>query len=83
MINLISLHVWKDNQKGIIIVLIQSQLPKCSYGHMMTYFLSRTLDDGLPAGDFNRMNKKAKTLFACPNIKVPVVLVYGCVLIVT
>ena len=36
---------------------------------MMTYFVSRTLDDGLPAGDFNGMNKKARRLYDCGHVQ--------------
>jgi hypothetical protein len=32
---------------------------------MVTYLVSRTVSDGLPAGDFNAMNQKAKKIFDC------------------
>ncbi len=50
-------NVWKDVRK---VYTSCTEVPLFTYGQMMTYFVSRTLDDGLPsAGDFNGMNKKA------------------------
>ena len=61
-----TVNVWKDIRKAYS---CQNQVPKFSYGHMMTYFVSRTLSDGLPAGDFNAMNTKAKRLYDCGHIQ--------------
>ena len=36
------------------------ELPGLFYGQMVTYFVSRTVNDGVPAGDFKGINKKAK-----------------------
>ena len=38
-------------------------VPSFTNGHMIEYLVSRTVSDGLPAGDFKSMNKRAKGLF--------------------
>ena len=45
------------------------EVPKFSHGQMISYFVTRTLDDGLPAGDFKGINKKAMHLFQCGHIQ--------------
>ena len=47
----------------------RSQVPSFSHGQMITYFVSRTVSDGLPAGDFKAMNIKAKRIFDCGHIQ--------------
>ena len=37
-------------------------LPSFNHGHMISYFVSRTAMDGLPAGDIKSINKAAKHL---------------------
>ena len=38
-------------------------VPSFSNGQMIEYFVSRTVSDGLPAGDFKSINTRAKGLF--------------------
>ena len=38
------------------------EVPSFSHGQMVTYFVSRTVSDGLPAGDFKAMNAHAQRL---------------------
>ena len=46
-----------------------NEIPGFSRGQMITYFVARTFDDGLPAGDFKGINKKARKLFQCGHIQ--------------
>ena len=46
-----------------------NEIPGFSRGQMITYFVARTFDDGLPAGDFKGINKKARKLFQCGYIQ--------------
>ena len=55
-------QAWKD--KDCI-----TDVPSFSHAQMVTYFVSRTVSDGLPAGDFNAMNKKAKRIFDCGHVQ--------------
>ena len=41
-------------------------MPLFSNGQMVTYFGSRTVSDGLPAGDFKAMNKR---LYDCGHVQ--------------
>ena len=45
------------------------QVPSFSNGQLVEYFVSRTVSDGLPAGDFKSMNTKAKGLFDCGHVQ--------------
>ena len=45
-------------------------VPSFSNGQMIEYFVIRTVGDGLPAGDFKSMNKRAKGLFDCGHVLV-------------
>ena len=58
--------VWKNVKKAYS---SKDEVPSFSTGQMVSYFVSRTVCDGLPAGDFNAMNKKAKSLFNCGHIQ--------------
>ena len=44
-------------------------VPKFSHGQMISYFVTRTLNDGLPAGDFKGINQKSMHLFQCGHIQ--------------
>lgn len=39
------------------------QVPTFTYGHMITYFVNRSVADGLPAADFKSINSAANNLF--------------------
>ena len=39
-----------------------AQVPSFNHGHMISYFVSHTVMDGLPAGDIKSINKAAKHL---------------------
>ena len=39
-----------------------AQVPSFNHGHMISYFVSRTATDGLPAGDIKSINKAVKHL---------------------
>ena len=43
----------------------------CSFsnGQVIEYFVSTTVSDGLPAGDFKSMNTRAKGLFDCGHVQ--------------
>lgn len=58
--------VWKNVKKAYS---CKSEVPSFSHGQMVTYFVSRTVSDGLPAGDFNAMNKKARSLYDCGHVQ--------------
>ena len=45
------------------------EVPSFSNGQMVTYFVSRTVSDGLPAGDFKTINTHAKKLFDCGHVQ--------------
>ena len=38
-------------------------------GHTVTYFVSRTVSDGLPATDLKSVNKSAENLFRCGHVQ--------------
>ena len=40
-----------------------------NHGHMVSYFVSRTAADGLPAGDEKSINKSARNLYQCGHIQ--------------
>jgi len=40
-----------------------TQVPSSNHEHMISYFVSRTATDGLPAGDIKSINKAAKHLY--------------------
>ena len=44
-------------------------VPEFSYGQMIGYFITKTVKDGLPAGDFKGMNKKVMNLFRCGHVQ--------------
>ena len=44
-------------------------VPSFTYGNMITYFVTRTVTDGLPANDFKSINKSAKYLFDCGHVQ--------------
>ena len=44
-------------------------VPSFSNGQMIEYFVTRTVSDGLPAGDFKSMNKRAKGRFDCGHVQ--------------
>ena len=39
--------------------------PIINHEHMISYFVSHTATDGLPAGDIKSINKSAKHLYDC------------------
>ena len=45
------------------------QLPAFNHGHMISYFVSRTVANGLPAGDEKSINKSARYLYHCGHIQ--------------
>ena len=47
----------------------QEDIPSFTDGQLVTYFVCRTVADGLPAGDFKSMNKSAKYLFDCGHVQ--------------
>ena len=40
-----------------------------SSGHIVSYFVNRSVCDGLPAGDFKAINKSAENLFVCGHVQ--------------
>ena len=46
-----------------------AQVPSFNHGHMISYFVSRTATDGLPAGDIKSINKAAKHLYDCGHVQ--------------
>ena len=55
---------WKDFK----FAYTKQDIPLFTDGQLVTYFVCRTVADGLPAGDFKSMNKSAKYLFDCGHI---------------
>ena len=47
----------------------REKVPLFTHGQVITYFVTRTVSDGLPAGDFKGMNEKAKRLYECGHIQ--------------
>lgn len=45
------------------------KVPSFCNGQLVEYFVSRTVSDGLPAGDFKSINTKAKGLFDCGHVQ--------------
>ena len=47
-----------------------AQVPSFNHGHMISYFVSCTATDGLPAGDIKSINKAAKHLiYDCGHVQ--------------
>jgi len=46
-----------------------SEVPEFNYSHIITYFATRTVSDGLPASDFKSSNASADNLFKCGHIQ--------------
>ena len=46
-----------------------SSVPQFNTGHIVAYFVTRTVTDNLPAADFKSMNKSAEGLFRCGHIQ--------------
>ena len=44
-------------------------MPQFSLGHIVEYFITRTVCDSLPAADFKSMNRAAENLFRCGHVK--------------
>lgn len=57
---------WKDLRGAFT---CPDEVPSFSNGQMVTYFVSRTVCDGLPAGDFKSMNTAAKRLYDCGHVQ--------------
>ena len=55
-------HVWKDIK---LLYTKSEDVPSFTNAQLVTYFVCRTVNDGLPAGDFKSINKSAKYLFDC------------------
>ena len=47
----------------------QEDIPSFTDGQLVSYFVFRTVADGLPAGGFKSMNKSAKYLFDCGHVQ--------------
>jgi len=45
------------------------KLPMFNHGHMIAYFVSRTVADGLPAGDEKSIYKSVRNLYHCGHIQ--------------
>ena len=46
-----------------------SMVPQFNTGHIVTYFVSRTVADKLLAADFKAINKSAESLFRCGHVQ--------------
>ncbi len=46
-----------------------SDLPKFNNGHIVSYFVTRSVIDGLPSGDFKSINSSAENLFRCGHVQ--------------
>ena len=45
-----------------------ADMPQFNIGHIVTYFVTRTVCDGLPAEDLKSVNKSAEILFRCGHV---------------
>lgn len=43
--------------------------PVFNMSHIVAYFVTRTVKDSLPAGDFKSVNKSAENLFRCGHVQ--------------
>lgn len=57
---------WKDL---ISVYTKKEDVPLFTDGQLVTYFVCRTVADGLPAGDFKSVNRSAKYLFDCGHVQ--------------
>ena len=46
-----------------------SDVPQFNVGHIVEYFITRTVCDSLPSADFKSMNRTAENLFRCGHVK--------------
>ena len=44
-------------------------VPQFTMGHIVTYFVTRTVCDSLPATDLKSINKSAENLFRCGHVQ--------------
>ena len=45
------------------------EVPKFSHAHIVTYFVTRQVSDGLPATDFKSLNSNAEFLYRCGHVQ--------------
>ena len=46
-----------------------NEVPTFNNGHIVSYFVTRSVIDGLPSGDFKSINSSAENLFRCGHIQ--------------
>ena len=46
-----------------------AEVPQFNTGHIVAYFVTRTVTDSLPASDFKSVNKSAEGLFRCGHVQ--------------
>ncbi len=46
-----------------------SDLPKFNNGHIVSYFVTRSVIDGVPSGDFKSINSSVENLFRCGHVQ--------------
>ena len=46
-----------------------AEVPQFNTGHIVAYFVTRTVTDSLPAADFKSVNKSAEGLFRCGHVQ--------------
>lgn len=56
---------WEDFTKASFIL----ENFQFSSGHIVSYFVNRSVSDGLPAGDFKAINRSAENLFVCGHVQ--------------
>ena len=57
---------WEDIQKDY---KSPSDVPMFTNGHIVAYFVTRSVADNLPAGDFKSINHSAENLFRCGHVQ--------------
>ena len=55
--------------KNLKTAYTKETVPSFTEGQLVSYFVCRTVADGLPAGDFKSINKSAKYLFDCGHVQ--------------
>ena len=58
-----------DGWKPITEAFCVTTIPDFNHGHILAYFVIRSVIDGLPSGDYNSVSSSAIYLFKCGHVQ--------------
>ena len=66
----VSSHIPEDGFENVTKAYSSpADVPQFNIGHIVTYFVNRTVCDGLPTADLKSVNKSAENLFRCGHVQ--------------